>query len=112
MPTMHITRKAAFSVAAVLAIALSPVSSRGQANVNVVTWHNDNGRTGQNIGEQQLSISSINTKGFGRLCRIPLPSSPQQEQVYAQPVLVEHRICRMFRAIQASQVSLVVISAK
>jgi hypothetical protein len=55
MPTLHITRNAAFSVAAVLAVALSPTSSRGQANVNVTTWHNDNVRTGQNINETTLA---------------------------------------------------------
>jgi hypothetical protein len=52
MPTFGITRRAAFSVAAILTIALSPLSSAGQANVNVTTWHNDPGRTGQNTNEQ------------------------------------------------------------
>jgi hypothetical protein len=56
--------------------------------VNVTTWHNDNWRTGQNTNEIYLKTSSFNSNGFGLLCKIALPSSPQHEQVYAQPLVI------------------------
>jgi hypothetical protein len=59
-----------------------------KAQVSVTTWHNDNGRTGENISETHLNTGSFAHRGFGRLCEVPLPSSPQQEQVYAQPLVV------------------------
>jgi hypothetical protein len=80
MSTLRITCPAAFSIAVVLAIALNPVSSLGQ--VNVTTWHNDPGRTGQNISEMTLTTSNVNKTSFGLLCKIPLLSNPQQEQAY------------------------------
>jgi hypothetical protein len=85
MLTLRISPNAAFSVAAVLAMALNPGSSGGQ--VSVTTWHNDNWRTGQNTSETHLTTSSFNN-GFGLLCKIPLPSTPQQEQIYGQPLVV------------------------
>jgi hypothetical protein len=71
-------------------VACGPMRATGQ--VNVTTWHNDNGRTGRNTNETHLSINTINTTSeFGRLCQISLPSTPQQEQVYAQPLVVSNQ---------------------
>jgi hypothetical protein len=78
-------RSVVASIFFILAIAFV-VRSDGQ--VSVTTWHNDNGRTGQNTNEVQLTTSSFSNRGFGRLCRIALLTSPQQEEVYAQPLVV------------------------
>jgi sugar lactone lactonase YvrE len=66
------------------------VLTRGRldAQVNVTTWHNDNWRTGQNTSETHLTTGSFSNNGFGLLCKIALPPSPQQEQVYAQPLVI------------------------
>jgi hypothetical protein len=61
---------------------------RLNCQVSVTTWHNDNGRTGQNISETYLNTSSFASRGFGRLCQIPLLTSLQQEEVYAQPLVI------------------------
>src|ERR1700686_2879096 len=71
----------------VLTIMSAAVRLNGQ--VNVITWHNDNWRTGQNTSEQHLSKTSLtNPPGFGQLCKISLHTSPQPEQAYAQPLVV------------------------
>src|SRR5579863_1140355 len=57
-------------------LLMVPAFLQLNSQVSVTTWHNDNWRTGENTNETQLSINSINTQGFGRLCQIPLPSTP------------------------------------
>jgi hypothetical protein len=73
----------------ILLLAFSTVPLAAQmcptGTVCVTTWHNDNGRTGQNLGEGTLLYSNLSTSNFGQLCSAALDG-----QVYSQPLVVTH----------------------
>src|SRR5438128_661341 len=51
--------------------------------VNVLTQHNDNIRSGANLQETKLNVSSVNVNNFGLLA-----SRDVVGQIYAQPLYV------------------------
>ncbi len=57
------------------------VSRAGAADV--LTWHNDAARTGQNLAERVLTPASVNATDFGKLFNIPVDG-----KVDAQPLIV------------------------
>jgi hypothetical protein len=53
------------------------------ATANVLTWHNDDARTGQNLSEKILTPSNVNSTNFGKLFAINVDGN-----VHAQPLFV------------------------
>jgi len=66
-----------------MALVLLPTTLVAQ-NVQVLTQHNDNARTGANLAETALSVATVSSGSFGLLYSLPVDG-----QVYAQPLYVQ-----------------------
>ncbi|HUO30027.1 MAG TPA: hypothetical protein VMU80_12475 [Bryobacteraceae bacterium] len=80
-------------ICAWLALAALP-AAYGQ--VNVLTWHNDAGRTGQNLLETVLTPANVNSSTFGKLFTIPVDGGVDAEPLYVSaltfPSLGTHNV--------------------
>jgi hypothetical protein len=64
---------------------LTVPSLQGQAT-DVLTYHNDNARTGQALNEQILNFSNVNTNHFGKLWTLPADGKVDAEPLYTAGV--------------------------
>ena len=73
------------SLTAFMGMASRPSAAQGlgASGVNVLTWHNDTYRTGDNLNESALTYNTISKDTFGQRCSAALDG-----QVYAQPLVV------------------------
>lgn len=78
MNVTYLTASSSF----ILTFLQHPGTSSG---VSVVTFHNDNLRTGQNLNETLLNTRNVNAQHFGKRVSYPVDG-----QVYAQPLFVPH----------------------
>jgi hypothetical protein len=63
---------------------------------DVLTYHNDNGRTGQTLHEQILTPANVNTNHFGKLWILPVDGKVDAQPLYAAGVTIpgkgEHNV--------------------
>ncbi|HVA79659.1 MAG TPA: hypothetical protein VNF29_01910, partial [Candidatus Binataceae bacterium] len=69
------------AIAIALTLFLIPGVAGAQAFTGVLTYHNDNFRTGQNLAETVLTTANVNPTTFGKLRTWPVDG-----YVYAQPL--------------------------
>ncbi len=55
---------------------------------DVVTYHNDNSRSGQNLAETILTTSNVNSTSFGKLSMMPVDSVIDAEPLYLAGVAI------------------------
>ncbi len=53
-----------------------------QGQVNVLTYHNDNARTGQNLAESILTPANVQTASFGKLFTVPVDGKVDAQPLY------------------------------
>jgi hypothetical protein len=53
---------------------------------NVLTWHNDNGRTGQNVQETTLTPANVNAVTFGKVAVLNVDGKVDAQPLYVQGV--------------------------
>jgi hypothetical protein len=64
------------------------VNSPVGGNVNVLTYHNDNGRTGQNLNETTLTTSNVKSATFGKLGFLSVDGLVDGEPLYVSNLTV------------------------
>jgi hypothetical protein len=63
------------------------LTALGQAT-DVLTYHNDNARTGQALNEQVLTHANVNTNHFGKLWILPVDGKVDAQPLYAAGVSI------------------------
>jgi hypothetical protein len=58
----------------------------GQAQNDVLTWHNDVARTGQNLSEAILTPALINSKNFGLIANVAADGKVDAQPLYASAI--------------------------
>src|SRR5215472_18548950 len=55
---------------------------------DVLTYHNDNARTGQNLSETILNLANVNSSSFGLLFTVPADGKVDAQPLYASNVAI------------------------
>lgn len=73
-------------IAALMFSGWSAGALYGQAAV--LTWHNDNARTGQNLKETSLTPANVNASMFGKLFMVPVDGQVDTQPLYVPSVAI------------------------
>jgi hypothetical protein len=75
------------STAAAVAISVAVVPAI-YAQTDVLTWHNDNARTGQNLAEAILTPENVNPTTFGKLAYVSVDGKVDAQPLYVSALTV------------------------
>jgi hypothetical protein len=78
---------------------------------DVLTWHNDNARTGQNLAEDALTLRSVNVKTFGKLFDIHVDGRVDAEPLYVHRLEIPDRGARNVLFVATEHASLYAFDA-
>ncbi len=73
------------------ALTLPFIFSGAATATDVVTYHNDNARTGQNLNETILTLSNVNSSSFGKLFTMPVDGVIDAEPLYLSSVSIPNQ---------------------
>jgi Immunoglobulin domain/Immunoglobulin I-set domain len=79
------TNSAGSATSNTVTLTVNPVIA---SSVNVLTYHNDNGRTGQNVNETILTTSNVKSSTFGKLGFLSVTGLVDAEPLYASNLKV------------------------
>jgi hypothetical protein len=91
--TMATLKTVALLIGTALAVSLA-VGTRPAAQsvgTDVVTYHNDNARTGQNLNETVLTPDNVNMTTFGKLGFLPVDGKVDAQPLYLSGVTIPGR---------------------
>jgi outer membrane protein assembly factor BamB len=83
----------------------------GATAQNVLTWHNDNARTGQNLGEGILTLQNVNSRTFGKLFTISVDGKVDAEPLYAARIEIPNEGSRNMLLVATEHDSLYAFDA-
>jgi outer membrane protein assembly factor BamB len=76
---------------ALVILFLALLGAAPVAAQDVLTWHNDNARTGQNLTERILNLQNVNDRTFGKLFVIHVDGKVDAEPLYIYQLNIPHR---------------------
>ena len=79
---MALMRHQALLATLVLGAALVTGSVTSSVGIDVTTYHNDNGRTGQNLSETTLTWANVNSGAFGKTAFLPTDGKVDAQPLY------------------------------
>jgi len=65
---------------------VSPSAESPSSTTDVLTYHNNNARTGENLGETQLTPTNVNVNSFGKLFVMPVDGKVDAQPLYVSQV--------------------------
>ena len=76
-----------------ISVSLIAICSEGQllGQASVLTWHNDNARTGQNLQETILTPANVNASAFGKLFTIGVDGKVDAQPLYVPSLMIPGR---------------------
>ena len=93
------------------AVLLALFFSIAAAAQDVLTWHNDNARTGQNLAEKILTLQNVNPKTFSKLFVIPADGKVDAQPLYVHGLEMPRRGLRNVLFVATENDSLYAVDA-